>query len=110
MVLTISQHAVISVGDVELVAIDYTDLLDTGELLTGTPTVTEQTTADLTLANKAVSTASLTILGTTVVTGAAVQFSIQGQQASTCYTIRVSVGTDATPARTFVRDINVVAR
>lgn len=102
---TLVQEPQLAVGDVDVVAIDFTDYLDSGELLTGTPTVAEVTSSDLTLGNKAVSTASLTILGNTVVTGAAVQFSIQGQQSGLDYRVRVTATTDATVARTKVVDL-----
>lgn len=104
-VIYLPERYCVSVGDVEMVSIDYTDHLDSGELLTGTPTITEQTTSHLTLGNKAVSTAILTIKGRSVAVGAAVQFSVSGQQADTSYEIRVSVGTDASPARTIVRGL-----
>lgn len=109
MTKSLPQIPCLSEGDVDMVAIDYTDWLDSGELLTGTPTAVEVTTEDLTLANKAVSTSSLTINGVTVATGKAVQFSVQGQQAGTLYTVRVTVSTDATPARTAVRDVRFQA-
>ncbi len=107
MVLELAQQPAISAGDVETIAIDYIDQLDTGELLTGTPTIAEVTTTDLTLSNKAVSTGTLTILGRTVSPGKAVQCTVSGQQAGTTYTIRVTVSTDATTPRTFVRDIKL---
>lgn len=105
MPITLNSIPYISAGDVEMVAIDYTDHLDSSELLTGTPTVTEQSTTDLTFANQAVSTGALTINGRSVVTGAAVQFKVSGQQATRTYRVRISVGTNSTPARTLVRDI-----
>ncbi len=105
MVLTLPQRPTISAGDVDVVSIDYTDYLDSGELLTGTPTITEVTTSDLTLANKAVSTAALTINGSTVAIGMAVQFSLQGQSAATTYTCLVTATTDATVARTKVLEV-----
>ncbi len=96
----------ISINDVELVSIQYTDHLDSGESLTGTPTVVEVTTSDLTLANKAVNSATYvdSIVGNTVAIGAAVQFTVTTTTAAT-YKIRVTVSTDASPARTFQRDI-----
>ena len=108
MAKQLSQRHTVSVGETEVVAVNYTDHLDSGELLTGTPTVAEQTTSDLTLANKAVNTATYleAVSGDTVAIGAAVQFSaLGGTAANSPYTIRVTVTTDATPARTFVRDL-----
>ena len=107
MVLKTGPAASVSTGDIELAALDFTDQLDPGELLTGTPTVAEQTTSDLTLADKAVNTATVDVLGRTVTIGMAVQFSFKGGTAGTSYTIQVTVSTDATPARTFVRDVDI---
>ena len=56
MPVTLSPQYQISVSDLEAVAVEFTDHLDSGELLTGTPTVEEITTTDLTLANKALNT------------------------------------------------------
>ena len=104
MPITLSQVPVISAGDTEVLAVDFTDQLDSGELLTGTPTIVEVTTTALTLASKAVSTAALVIDGRTVAIGMAVQCKVSGQVASNTYRIRITVSTNATLARTFVRD------
>lgn len=106
MPITLSQVPLVSVGDTELCAIDYTDWLDSGETLTGTPTVVEVTTSALTLASKAVNSAAVVILGETVAIGKAVLFKVSGQQASVTYRIRVTVSTTGgTVARTVVRDV-----
>lgn len=105
MPTTAGQLPTASAGATRLVAVDYTDDLDSGELLTGTPTIAEVTTTDLTITNKVVSTGALTIDGRAVVAGAAVQCLVTGQQAGTTYRIRITVGTDSTPAQTFVDDI-----
>ena len=107
MTVELKQKRTISSGDTEIVSINFTDLLDSGELLTGTPTVAEQTTSDLTLGNKAVNTATYeeAQTGNTVAIGAAVQFTVSPGGSTGTYTIRVTVSTDATPARTFERDL-----
>ena len=101
---------IVSAGDSETIAIDYADILDGSELLTGTPTIVEPTTSGVTLSNKAVSTGALTIKGRSVATGKAVQclaaFS-STEAADTIKTIRVTVSTDASPARTWVRDVKI---
>ncbi len=75
-------------------AVSYADVLDSGETLTGTPTVAEVTTTDLTITAKAVSTAALTINGVGVAIGAAVQFKVAGQLIThTPYTIKITVST-----------------
>jgi len=83
-------------------SVDFTGKLDSGELLTGTPTVTELTSSDLTISSVAVSTSTLTINGVSVATGAAVTYSVSGGTADTDYTLIVTCGTDATPAQTRV--------
>jgi hypothetical protein len=93
------------VGEVRNVAVDFTELLDSGESLTGTPTVTEITTTDLTFANVAVNTAILTIYGVSVAVGKAVQFKVSGQLAGVTYKIKLSATTDATPAQTIIRKV-----
>lgn len=107
MPITLPQRYEISAGDTETVSVNFTDHLDAGELLSGSPTVVEVTTTDLTLGNKAVNSATYveSHTGDTVAIGAAVQFSVSGGTAYTTYRIRVTVNTDATPARTFVRDL-----
>lgn len=104
MAKQLDQVPVISEGDVEMLAVDFTDWLDSGELLTGTPTVAEQTTSDLTISNVAVNTAALTVLGNTVAIGAGVQAKVIGQLAATGeYSVLITASTDASPARTVKR-------
>jgi hypothetical protein len=103
MTISLPQTPVISLGDIENFAIDYTDVLDSTETLTGTPTVVEQTTTDLTIASVAVNTSALTILDSSVSVGKAVQFKVSGQKVNTRYTLLVTVGTTSTPARTLKR-------
>lgn len=105
-------------GATRNMAVSFAGMLDSGELLTGTPTVAEQTSSDLTISNKAVSVAELTILGETVAIGEAVTFSITGASAggglttgrfAGHYRIKVTVGTDATVAQTLVTNVYVRA-
>ena len=101
-----------TVSEVRNVAVSFAGALDTGELLTGTPTVAEQTTSDLTFSNEAVSTAALTINDTSVPLGEAVQFKVTGGTvANSPYTIVISCATDSSPAQTLYGTIimNVVA-
>ena len=108
MPLTARERPTISVGDIEVISLNFTDLLDGSELLTGTPTVAEQTTSDLTIASEQVNTNTYveSCSGDTVAVGAAVQFKVSGGTvANSPYRIRVTCSTDATVPRTFVRDI-----
>jgi hypothetical protein len=107
MVITDNEIPCRSAGSTRNAAFDFGDdegPLDSGELLTGTPTIVEVSTSALTISNKVVSTAELTINGRTVAIGEAVQCSVTGGTAGTTYTIRVTVDTDSTPAQTIVRD------
>ena len=99
-----------SAGDVEICAVAFWRHLGWSrassagsELLTGTPTVLEQTTSDLTITSKQVNTSATKTPEGTVATGGAVLFKTTGQQAGETYIIRVTVSSDA--GRTFVRDI-----
>lgn len=82
-------------------AVSFADVVDSGELLTGTPTVAEQTSSDLTITNKVVNSAALTINNKTVAIGNAVQFKVVGHLLATLeYTIKITVLTDSSPAQT----------
>jgi hypothetical protein len=91
-----------AVGDTRNGAISFAGQLDSGEALTGTPTVVELTTTDLTISGVAVSTTALTINGETVAIGEAVQFKVVGMTAAN-YRLKVTATTDSTPAQTLVR-------
>jgi len=80
------------------IAVSFAGKLDSGELLTGTPTVAEVTTTDLTFASEAVNTAAITINGLSTATGKAVQFSVTGGSVGT-YEIKIAVSTDSTPGQ-----------
>lgn len=82
------------------IAFAFDDVLDSGELLTGTPTILEVTTTDLTITNKTVSTAELTIDDIATPLGEAVQCHITGGVANTTYEVLITVTTDSTPAQT----------
>lgn len=99
---TAPQRHTKSVSELRNVAIDCRGLLDTGELLTGTPTIVEVTTTDLTLSSKAVNGSSLTINGEVCIAGQALTFRVAGGVAGSSYVIRATVGTTSTPAQTLV--------
>ncbi len=101
---TAKERPVAVVGETNTFSADFSGVLDSGELLTGTPLVVEVTTTDLTISNKVVSTGSLVINGQTVATGMAVQFKVVGQLVATAsYTIKITATTDATPAQIKIR-------
>lgn len=107
---TSRERPVMIEGETRNGKVSFVDLLDSGESLTGTPTVAEVTTSDLTISNAAVSAAALTILGESVAAGKAVQFKVTGGSAGTTYLLRVTVSTDATPAQTFERYVKMEMR
>lgn len=86
-------------------------MLDSGESMTGTPTVAEQTTSDLTITNEAVNTSTLTIKGNSVAAGRAVQFLVSGHLAANSpYKLKITVATDSTPAQTIVRHVQFLVQ
>jgi len=104
--LTAWGNPVAAVGESNNFAVSFDKVVDSGELLTGTPTVEEVTTTDLTIENKAVSGVALSIRGETVAIGKAVTFSVSGQTlASSPYTVKITVSTDSTPSQTKIRFI-----
>lgn len=90
----------ISVGATRVVSLDLQDDLRSGVTFTGTPVVEEVGGSDLTLDNKAVSGAVLTIDGRSVAAGKAIQFRVSGQKAGKRYLLDVSCGTTGSPAET----------
>lgn len=104
MPIKLDQRPKVSVGSTEVVAVDFSEQLDSTEVLTGTPTVAEVTTSDLTITNKTVSTEAITILDRDVSVGKAVQFRVSGFKANTQYQIRITVTTTSSPARILVFD------
>lgn len=114
---TAPERPVAVVGETNVHSVSFANILDGSELLTSTPDVVEVTTTDLTITNLAgtankgtVSTAALTINNVSVPTGEAVQFKVVGYLAATAeYTVKITAGTDATPAQTKVRYITFKA-
>ncbi len=98
-ILTVPNLRYKTVDEVRNVAVSFAGKLDVGELLTGTPTIIDAATV-LTLSNKAVSTAELTINGATVPIGEALQFKVSGGVDGTTYSIELKCATDSTPAQT----------
>ena len=90
----------LAVGDVRNAKISIAAALDEGELATGTPTIAEVRTTDLTITNEAVNTSAETIEGVSTAIGKAILFKVSGQLASREYRLVVTVTTDSTPAQT----------
>lgn len=92
MTNTAPQIHSMSTEEVRHAAVDMSEKLDTGETLTGTPTVTSGSNQAIT--NKAVSTAELSINGATVAAGLAVQFTLDAT-AESVDTVYIKCGTSA---------------
>lgn len=95
MSITAPQRHKKTVSEVRRVSVDMSALLDSGEALSGTPTVVELVTSDLTLGSKVVTSGAVTINGVSVPAGEAVQFTVEGGTADEEYSIRITCGTDA---------------
>lgn len=94
-------------SEVRNCAVSFANVLDTGELLTGTPTVVS-VPSGLTFSSPIVNTGALTINGVSVAIGKAVQFRASGGTSGVKYQIEVSCGTDATPAQTLYAELELL--
>lgn len=84
-----------TVSETRNVAVSFAGVLDDGELLTGTPTVSA---TGVTVSGAAVTSAAMTILGESVPAGEAVKFAVTGGTAGR-YVIAVTCATNSTPAQ-----------
>mgnify|MGYP003136659671 FL=1 len=87
------------------VSVDYTDKLDSGETLSGTVTVAEQDTTDLTLTGSGVNSSSMTINGRTVAADSSVSFTVAGGTVGKVYVVQITV--DTSNSQTFVDDVKL---
>ena len=85
-------------------AISFSSLLGDGKVLTGTPTVTASPSG-ITISNKVVSIAELTLNGDTVPLGEAVQCHVADPTATGTYTITILCDDDEDPAQTHEGEI-----
>ena len=104
---TAPQIQIMAAGETRNCAVSFAGKLDVNELLTGTPTVVEDTKSpssatSLTLSNKVVSTTVLTINDLSVPIAEAVQFAVTGGSSGGEYIIKVTVSTNSSPAQTLV--------
>ena len=100
-----------TVSEVRNVAVSFSGKLDSGELLTGTPVITESTSPQaLTFSSIAISTTALTINDISTPIGEAIQFSVTGGVANAVYTIKIVCGTDSTPAQTLYGTLTLRVR
>jgi hypothetical protein len=82
-------------GETRNFAVSFVNILDSEEVLTGTPAVVdENATGGLTISNKAINTTALTICDRAAAVGQAVQFRVAGQTAAKSpYTLKITVTT-----------------
>ena len=102
---TAPQRPDVAAGETRNFAVSFAGKLDTGELLTGTPTVVDNapnSPEDLTISNIGVNTSALTIDGESVAIGEAVQFAVSGFVSGTTYKLKITVSTDSTPAQSLI--------
>ena len=102
-----------TVSEVRNSAVSFSGKLDDGELLTGTPTVTEVNPSSpqaLTFVSVAVSTKILTINDIATPVGEAVQYSVSGGVADAVYTILIACNTDSTPAQSLEGTVTLRVR
>lgn len=77
------------------------------EILTGTPTVVEVGSSDLTISDVGLNAADETIAGRVALVDQAVAFTVAGGTAGEEYTIRITATTDATYAQTLIEQITL---
>lgn len=108
---TAPEQPVTAAGETNLHSVSFDGVLDSGELIASVTSVEEETTSDLTITDKVVSTAALTINNVSVITGRAIQFKVVGQTVATGrYTLEMIVVTDSSPAQTKVKFVKFVTK
>lgn len=101
-------------AEIRTLQVDLSAKLVYPEVLTGTPTVTEVTTTDLTISDIELTTDPTIPLGSSFIPGSfiptdkGVRFRVSGGVAGRTYTLRVSVGTDATAPQTLIQDVTLM--
>lgn len=87
----------ITTNEVRVVSVDMRGVLDDGETLTGTPTVTAPAGSGLVLTNKQVNSSTLVVNNVSCTAGQAVQFKVDatGATAADRYEVEVLCGTSA---------------
>ena len=88
--------------EVRNIGVDFTDDLTSAELLTGTPTLTNDPTGSLVFASIAVITVATIMNGRTVAIGKGITFRCSVGVDETDYLLTVTCGTDSSPTETVV--------
>lgn len=92
---TAPQIRSVSLGEERIISVDFMGKLDSGELLSGTPSIAEVGTSLLAITNKSVSTVELVINGSSVPAGGAVQFKVAPGSLVGSYSVDILCGTTA---------------
>lgn len=92
-------------GETRNLAIDCTELLDSDETFTGTPTFSA---SGLTFSGAKTNSTAATIRNRTVAVGKALQASVSGGTAGVEYRCEASCSTTATPAQTIVVEFRLL--
>ena len=107
---TAPQRNDVAAGETRNFAVSFSGKLDSGEILTGTPTVIDDAAPSpevLTIGNVVINTSILTINDVSVPIGEAVQFSASGFVSGDDYKFKISVATDATPAQALIGYVEI---
>lgn len=84
------------VGATDVLSVDCSGFLDAGETVTGTPTVVEVGSAQLTITNVQINGSAITIQGVSVPASHAVTFTADAtSSAKGIYTLRINIPTTA---------------
>lgn len=94
-------------GETRTFAVNLTHKLHGAELLSGTPTVAERYTTALTITAVALNADSRWISGRTALAGQAVEFTVAGGVLGSTYIVRVTAGTDSSPAQVLIEDVRI---
>lgn len=94
-------------AETRTIAVNLGGRLVSDELLTGTPTVVEVGSSDLTISSPALTVADGYFFNSWLIESKAVTFSVAGGTAGQSYLIRVSVTTDADAAQTLIEEVTL---
>lgn len=94
-------------AETRTIAVNLGGRLVSDELLTGTPTVVEVGSSDLTISSPALTVADGYFFNSWLIESKAVTFSVAGGTAGQSYLIRVTVTTDSDAAQTLIEEITL---
>lgn len=93
-------------SEVRNAAISFAGKLDSGELLSGSPTVSA--TTGITIASADKNATTITIDGESVIANKAVTFRVSGGTAGSSYTITTTCATDASVPQTLICTVRLL--